>query len=200
VDTEQNGKTIDRVDEARTVQQIVEIMDGRSEASQRRILQAALTILGHDQNLRIQTGQEVASDVNPTGIPRSYPGFTEDTAMSPKQFMLEKQPRSDVERIACLAYYLTHFLDTPHFKTVDLSKLNTEAAQPRFSNAANSANNALKQGYLVQATKGNRQLSAAGEQFVRSLPDREAAKTAMATTKPRKRTTRRVSRKPDPAP
>jgi len=47
--------------------------------------------------------------------------------MSPKDFLLEKQPRTDVERIACLAYYLTHYRATPHFKTIDLSILNTEA-------------------------------------------------------------------------
>src|SRR5207249_5163711 len=105
----------------------------------------------------------------------------------PKEFLLEKQPRTDVERIACLAFYLTHYRDTPHFKTLDLSKLNTEAAQPKFSNAANSANNAVKRGYIVPSTKGNRQLSAAGERFVNALPDREAARQVMATSQPRRK-------------
>jgi hypothetical protein len=113
--------------------------------------------------------------------------------MSPKDFMVEKQPRTDVERLACLAFYLTRYRDQPHFKTLDLSKLNTEAAQPKFSNAANSVNNAVKQGYLVPSTKGNRQLSAAGEQFVQALPDREAAKNAMASLRPRRRSKRQKS-------
>lgn len=113
-------------------------------------------------------------------------GFSEDTTMGPKEFLLEKQPRTDVERIACLAYYLTHYHDTPHFKTLDLSKLNTESAQPKFANAAYAANNALKRGYLAPATKGQRQLSAVGEQFVQVLPDRDAAKAAMTTGRPRK--------------
>jgi hypothetical protein len=107
--------------------------------------------------------------------------------MSPKQFILEKQPRTDVERIACLGYYLTHYRETPNFKTLDLSKLNTEAAQPKFSNAANSTSNAVKTGYLVPSTRGQKQLSAAGEQFVRALPERDAAKAAMAVTRPRRR-------------
>src|SRR5262249_3617495 len=92
--------------------------------------------------------------------------------------------------IAVLAYYLTHYRDQPFFKTLDLSKLNTEAAQPKFSNAANSANNAVKQRYLVSASKGQRQLSAAGEQFVSALPDRAAARLAMASAQPRRRTKR----------
>src|SRR5437867_4435341 len=48
----------------------------------------------------------------------SYPAFSEDRSMSPKEFMFLKQPRTDVERIAVLAYYLTHFHDVQHFKTL----------------------------------------------------------------------------------
>jgi len=125
-----------------------------------------------------------------TAVPRhsegSSLGFSKDFAPTPKDFLYEKQPRSDVERIACLAFYLTHYRDTPHFKTLELSKLNTEAAQPKFSNAAYASNNAAKLGYLVPATKGNRQLSAAGEEFVRALPDRDAAKRAMERARPRR--------------
>ena len=36
-------------------------------------------------------------------------------------------------------------------------------------------------GYLIAVTKGNKQLSAAGELFVQGLPDREAARFAMAS-------------------
>jgi hypothetical protein len=107
--------------------------------------------------------------------------------MSPKDFLLEKEPRTDVERIACLAYYLTHYRSAPHFKTVDLSMLNTEAAQPKFANTAYSSNNAVKMGYLAPSIKGQRQLSAVGERFVRALPDREAAKAALESFRRRPR-------------
>ena len=108
--------------------------------------------------------------------------------MSPKEFLFEKKPQTDVERIACLAHYLTHYRSTPHFKTTDLSLLNTEAAQPKFANTAYSSNNAVKLGYLVSSTKGQRQLSAVGERFVFALPDREAAKEALASLKRRSKT------------
>ena len=122
---------------------------------------------------------EVGSDSNGS--------FSTDKSISAKEFIFQKQPRSDVERVACLAYYLTHYRDVPHFKTVDLSKLNTEAAQPKFANAAWVVNNATKRGYLVTATKGNKQLSAAGEQFVQALPDRDAARMAMERALPRRK-------------
>lgn len=122
-----------------------------------------------------------------------YPAFSTQNAVTPKEFLFEKQPRTDVERIAVLAFYLTHYRDTPHFKTLELSKLNTEAAQPKFANAATSASNAVKQGYLVPSTKGMRQLSAAGERFVAALPDREAARTAMSAARPKRRPQRKVT-------
>ena len=93
--------------------------------------------------------------------------YSTDLSISPKEFLMEKSPKTDVERVACLAYYLTHYRSTPYFKTLDLSQLNTEAAQPKFSNTAVAAQNALTLGYLAPASKAQRQISAAGEQFVR---------------------------------
>jgi hypothetical protein len=101
--------------------------------------------------------------------------------MSPKQFIAAKRPSTDVERIACLAYYLTHDRKTPHFKTNDLTALNTEAAAPKFSNASAAAQNALNQNrYLAQAGKGRRQITPLGESVVQALPDRDAVKEVLA--------------------
>ena len=111
--------------------------------------------------------------------------------MSPKDFLNEKSPKTDVERIACLACYLTQYRSTPHFKTLDLSLLNTEAAQPKFANTTYSANNAVKMRYLVPASKGQRQLSATGERFVRALPDRTAAKEVLVSVRRRSRSRRK---------
>ncbi len=114
-------------------------------------------------------------------------GFSQDREISPKEFLFQKQPQTDVERVACLGFYLTHYRNMPHFKTIDISKLNTEAAQRKMSNAAVAVDNSTKQNYLAPATKGNKQLSAQGELFVQALPDREAAKAEMAKVKQRKK-------------
>lgn len=172
------------------LQRIISILQSLDNDARRRILVSAATFLNIDFFGNKFASKALTQEHQHT--PKPTPKYSDDTSMSPKDFLLEKQPRSDVERIACLAYYLTYYRDLPHFKTIDLSTLNTEAAQPRFSNAANASNNAVKMGYLVQASKGNRQISAAGEQFVRSLPDRDAAKAAMLAIRPRKT----VSKKP----
>lgn len=112
---------------------------------------------------------------------------------------MEKSPKTDVERVACLAYYLTHYRSTPHFKTLDISTLNTEAAQPKFSNTAVSTNNAVKLGYIVPSTKGHRQLSALGERFVQALPDRNAAKEVLLSLRRKNRKRKRPSATADPS-
>jgi hypothetical protein len=147
-----------------------------SSEGRRRLLETVATFFG------IEKAPLAATSTREVG-----PSFSEDRSISPKEFLRQKLPRTDVERVACLAYYLTHYRDTPHFKTLDISQLNTEAAQIKFTNAANSVNNASTYGYLAATTKGNKQLTSAGEAFVEALPDREAAKEAMANARPRRR-------------
>ncbi len=113
--------------------------------------------------------------------------FADRETLSPKDFLHEKQPKTGIERVACLAYYLAHYRDTPHFKTVDISKLNTEAAQLKFSNPAFTVANAAKTDLLTPAGKGAKQISAIGERFVDALPNRDDAKTVLAAMRPRRR-------------
>lgn len=106
--------------------------------------------------------------------------FSEDPqSQSPKAFMMAKAPQTDVERVACLAYYLSHFRGVTHVKTKDITALNTESAHKPFSNTAFAVDNATKSGYLVPSVKGSKQISAIGERFVEALPDRDAAKSIL---------------------
>ena len=105
---------------------------------------------------------------------------------SPKDFLFRKQPNTDTERVACLAYYLTHYRATPHFKTLDISKLNTEAAQRKLANSAYTVNNATQAGYLASVSRGMKQLAAEGERYVDALPDRAAARAAFRARKARR--------------
>ena len=134
----------------------------------------------------------VAPGVQPQPNPQAINGesegnFADRAAISPKDFLFQKGPQTDVERVACLAYYLTHFRDLPHFKTVDVSTLNTEAAQVKFSNTAFAVVNATNAGLIVPAGKGFKQLSALGERYVDALPDRDKAKEVLSTARTRRR-------------
>ena len=113
--------------------------------------------------------------------------FSQKSDLTPKDFLIEKNPQTNIERVVCLAYYLNHYRDMPSFKTLDISKLNTEAAQPKFTNPTVAVNDTAKSGFVVASTKGAKQISAMGEQFVLALPDRDAAKKIKQKMKPKRR-------------
>ena len=173
------------MDDVEALSTIVGVLKQLDVDTQKRVLQSAQAFLG------LQSHNKVAPTGGELPLPsRSAPGqqFSRDRTLSPKEFLREKHPVTDVERVTCIAYYLTHYRDTPHFKTVDISALNTDAAQPKFSNASVAVDNARGLGYLVAATKGNKQISALGERFVELLPDRNAAREAVKGSRPRRGT------------
>ena len=136
----------------------------------------------HSETRRRSDPEAVAA---PPGVSRE-PHFSTRPELTPKDFLFEKRPTTDVDRVACLAYYLTHYRDNAHFKTTDISKLNTEAAQLKFSNPSAASNNAIRSGLLTAATGGKRQLTAHGEKYVEALPDRTTARQFLAQARPRR--------------
>lgn len=131
-------------------------------------------------------------------------GGTPDAAIgkdtSPRDFIKLKKPNSETQRVICLAYYLTHFRDKAHFKTRDLTNLNTEAAGLKLSNPARTVDNAtLLGGYLAPAGQGNKQITPHGEDVVKALPDQEAVKALRREDRPkRKKPGARKGRKAKP--
>jgi len=169
---------------------ILNALKGLDKEAQKRTLHTVITFLDIDLSPKDRFYASTANEAAPFYKPNTIKNeitFSEDRAISPKDFLRDKSPKTDIERIVCLAYYLTHYRETPHFKTFDLSSLNTEAAQPKLSNPAVAVDNASKAGLLVQAIKGSKQISAAGEVLVQALPDREAAKSAIANLRIKRR-------------
>ncbi len=112
-----------------------------------------------------------------------------------KQFLTGKKPKTDVEKIACLAYYLRHYRSVAHFKTGELIALNTEAQQLDFSNASVASNNAMRSGLLGKAGKGSKQITAKGEAVVDALPDQDKVKEVMKHGAKRKRRRNRKNKR-----
>jgi hypothetical protein len=187
-------------DDAEVLGQIISSLKRMSPDSRKRIFQTIGTFFQLDASL--STGSSASGDLR---VSHSVPGtghiqsthstFSGDRTPSPKQFLSEKQPRTDVERVACLAFYLTHYRDTPEFTTLDISKVNTEAAQRKLANATVAVNNASQYGYLVPASKGTKQISAAGEKYVQALPDYDGAKALLASSRPRWKSRKSVNSK-----
>jgi hypothetical protein len=181
-------------DAASVLTKVIDDLSDLTPEEQQNILTTVSTFYRLHSPFPSSGGPKAAATSTPAPRPAGG-GFSEDRDLSPKEFIMQKQPRTDVERVACLAYYLTHYRNFPHFKTVDISKLNVEAAQRKMSNPAVSVDNATKAGYLAPAAKGTKQISAAGELFVQALPDRDAAKSAMTTSKRKKRKRKSMKKK-----
>lgn len=115
--------------------------------------------------------------------PNSPPHLAmEDGTLSPKAFLGEKRPQTDIERITCLAYYLAHYRKVSQFKTRELTDLNKEAAQPPLSNPSYTVVNATNSRYLAPAGGGRKQITIRGEDLVQALPDRERVAAALEAT------------------
>ena len=164
-------------DDDRTVYESVDMVIGTllslAQSSRLRVYRTVGTFFGFDDSypkVDKNTDNRVLSNIS------REPQFSSLQELTPKDFLLQKKPNTNVERVACLAYYLAHYRDTQQFKTIEINKLNTEAAQPKLPNASYTIRDAAKSGYLTEAAKGMKQLSAQGELYVEALPDRSAAK------------------------
>lgn len=188
------------VDEHELLFHFIEGLQAYDDDDKLRLLRTVLTYFDLDATANSNGGprKSVHEDMESVKTPvlSRRLSFSDHPDMTPKEFLQQKAPRTDLERVACLAYYLAHYRDANSFKTLDINKLNTEAAQAKFSNASNAVENATKQGYLAPAGKGMKQLSADGERFVDVLPDRESAKelrSRFARRRPRKQSSKKRS-------
>lgn len=171
---------------------IISLMKKLSRDDQERTFQAVATFLNLSSNGPYRSLPTDTRSGGPDAV--AVGAFSENRNLTPKEFLRDKNPATDVERVACLGYYLSHYRGVHHFKTLDISTLNTEAAYPKFSNAAMAVDNATKAGFLVQAVKGSKQMSAAGEHYVQTLPDREAARAALTNLRKKRRVRKQVGK------
>jgi len=171
--------------DAAALQRIIAELSALKVEDRRRIIETVTTFFGFGTIRDESHNRPPQAAILPT--PNRQFQFSEpEENPSAKVFMLQKAPRTDIERVACLAYYLARYRETPHFKTKDISAINTESAHRAFSNASVAVDNAAKAGLLVPSIKGCKQLSAGGEQFVEALPDRDAAQEAFSRIRHRR--------------
>ncbi|MGO8747564.1 MAG: hypothetical protein ACLQNE_16450 [Thermoguttaceae bacterium] len=168
------------------VRDVIDRLIDFDEETRRRIIRTAATFFEMDPSRPVAPAVQPGSNQQAINGEREG-GFADRAEVSPKDFLFQKSPQTDVERVACLAYYLTHFRDMPHFKNVDISALNTEAAQVKFSSSALTVANATRAGLIVPAGKGFKQLSALGERYVDALPDRDKTREVLSGARTRRR-------------
>jgi hypothetical protein len=168
------------------LKQIIDSLSTLDEDSRNRLIKCVITYFDFDgapPPLDPSNSQPRASQSD------REPSFGNRQSLSPKDFLHQKEPKTDVERVTCFAYYLTNYRDLPYFKTEDISKLNTEAAQIKLSNPSLTIANATRAGLLAQAGAGKKQISMHGEKVVLALPDRDRVREILRSIR------RRMSKK-----
>src|SRR5689334_20180124 len=100
------GEKAGDVDRAQILNNITkELQRLPDNASRERVLHALAVFYGVSTPSVISRLGSVDDLVSGTG----KMAFSNHPTISPKEFMAEKAPATDVERVACLAYYLTHY-------------------------------------------------------------------------------------------
>lgn len=166
--------------EIAALSKVLEALAGLDEADQAWVLQTAASRLAVPD---VVIGGGAQAGVIPPVQPPPHGATIDDL----KRFMRAKSPQTDVQRVACLAYFLTKSRKQPHFKSTELTALNTEAAEARM-NMSRAVNNATNQNrYLAPAGGGKKQITKVGEDVVDALPDQEKAKLAEQKTKLRRK-------------
>lgn len=123
------------------------------------------------------------------GLPNGSP--SPDRPQSVKQFLKDKKPDADIQRIAVLGYYLNNYADQDAFNVTDLIKLNTEAGGVKIGNPHRAMDNATRgAGFLTNLPGKKKKVSALGEEIVEALPDQAEVKRIQAEQKGARRRTK----------
>jgi hypothetical protein len=118
----------------------------------------------------------------------------------PKEFIVQKRPKNNAERIACLGFYLTHYRGMTSFSAREISTINTEAALSKMLNLSRDIDNTDRtSGYIVSAGSRLKQMTSRGEELVRALPNRDAVKLALESHPHRRRKASTGAKKSTPS-
>lgn len=191
------AKTSVITEEFGAIQAALEVLEPLNETQRRFAVSMILSRLGMsapDGTPGLPPGVPGSGGGVPGLVPPQATG-SEIKALSSKDFLKQKQPRTDLERFLCLAYYLTHAKDITQFTTRDITKLNGEAHGQNFTNAAATAQNGMKQSkFFSKASGGKKRITTLGESVVEALPSVEKVKEVLDATRGRA-VTRRKRRK-----
>ncbi|MGE0550028.1 MAG: hypothetical protein AB7O24_00605 [Kofleriaceae bacterium] len=179
-------------------EEIKVILHGREAAEQERILRWVAESLGLAAKV-VNAGiahppapADERGEVHLDAPKSAGPGVVDI-----KTFVAEKQPKSAMQFAATVAYY-HHFVSAERRETItkaDLQAATRLAGRQRFSNPATPLDNAVTNGYLDRAGRGEYRLNAVGENLVAmALPGGGNASENGATKRKRRPASKRKSK------
>jgi hypothetical protein len=184
---------------------VLEALDGLEPAEQEFVMNTASGRLGiKAAPARPNAGGSGGESGNSGSAGERGGSRTQGQPQNAKQFLKEKKPDSDIQRIAVLAYYLNNYGEKEAFDAKDLVKLNTDAGGVKIGNPSRAMDNATRgAGFLTNLPGRKKKISAHGEEVVDALPDQNEVKRLQKehkgarrrTKATRKRATRKSTQK-----
>lgn len=124
-------------------------------------------LAGHEERIKKLEEKIQGSTSVSTGVSQKQ--------ISPKEFLLEKNPSSEVQKTLMLCFYLEHTMGLTPFNIDDLTKVFKLAKEVVPSNLNDKINKNINKGYLVEdnekkdSKKKTWHLTASGENFVNQI-------------------------------
>jgi len=181
-------------------EEIKGLLDGRETSEQERILRwvcesAGLSLVPPVQAAPIP--QSPAAQLAAAPLPSAaHPPRSVDL----RSFVEEKQPKTDVQFAATVAYYYRFMaLDADRKETITGDDLQTGARlanRKRFDIPSVPLNNAIRDGYLDRSGHGAYKLNAVGENLVAmTLPDATSGASGKSRTRRRSTTKAKATKR-----
>jgi hypothetical protein len=164
------------------------------------VIEALATLPKEQQQWVMQTAaSRFALAVSPAALPLPIvpspvaptSPTAENLGQTVKAFIKAKSPKNDMQRVACLAYYLTHHKGISTFKSKDIDEQHEAAGGVNFKLAQAVANATNVSKYFAASGQGKKRLTTLGEDVVEALPDSEKVKGLEKAGRPKPRVKRK---------
>jgi hypothetical protein len=170
------------VDAEAALQEVLSALKGLSDPERAWVLQSATN--RWNLTLQVLPAAPPPGAPQPGQPPRSNLPAGQTTALGTvRAFIRAKNPRSDVELVACLVYFLARAMSKPGFTTKEITQAHTDSGTPAI-NMHRALDNATRGSKFLASLLGGKekQVTTLGEDVVEALPDRTAVAAAIAAS------------------
>lgn len=174
---------MEKADATTALVAVLKALEPLSDSDRQWVLKAALS----RWSLQVsEPGKE--KQFAPGVLPGSSSGGDVNAILANKDiraFMRVKRPTTDIQRVACLAFYIVSTTGRAGFSFQEMAQAHTDSGQPKINLSRALDNATRKARYLSARGQGEKQLTTLGEDVVSALPDQEQVKALGGSVKGR---------------
>jgi len=167
---------------------VVKALENLSVEDRQWVLQSAASRWNTNYNITANMGGFAVSANAVTGVQNAnhvVPAKSAAEMQNVRAFIRAKNPKTDVQRVACLVYYLTQTTGQLGFSSKDINQAHVDSGGSKI-NMTRALDNATRQSKYISSRGSNeKQLTTLGEDVVAALPDQAAVRAVEVAMKSR---------------